>query len=294
MINTGCTAKADDYLSLKMGEIPLTINLPAHVAEQEGFFKEQKLKIEFATVNSTVEQNTILLTENVDGIFQHIFQTVVLNSNSDTCKIIGSSEMPDVYYIIASPRSGINSPQDLRGKEISVATSTVIDYALEQLLLTEGLTSADIIKNNTPSMPLRLEMLNQGKVPAAILSSPLAELAVLNGGKVIINDKNRPLGGPGLLFTRNSLDTKSEAISRFVIAWQKAVDLINENPQKYRDLLMEIANASPDVDLKVPLFPRLEVPAEEEVLSVVNWMTGEGLLTRALTYNDLVDTKYLR
>ena len=98
--STGCTSKPQESFTLKMGGIPLTINLPAHVAEHEGFFKEQNLKVEFVTVNSTVEQNTIMLTQSVDGIFQHIFQTVVLNSNNDTCKIVGASEMPDVYYIL--------------------------------------------------------------------------------------------------------------------------------------------------------------------------------------------------
>lgn len=292
----GCTPKPAERSSLKLGAIPLIINLPAYVAQKEGLFDEQNITVEIVPLRSTTEQNSALLTGAVDGIFQHIFQTLMLNKDEGTSKIVGASDMPWMFAIIASAGSGITSVAELKHKEIAVATNTVIDYALERLLVHKGLSPADIVKVNVPNMPLRLEMLNQGKVPVAILSSPLSDLAVLTGGRVIVDDRDDPFAGPGLVFTNKALTNKSEAIERFIKAWQQAIDLINANPEKYHGLLNEIANVPEGVSerMKVPTFPHLRLPDRAEIESTVDWMIAKGLTSKRLAYEDIVDARYLR
>ena len=292
----GCAPEPAENSRLKIGGIPLIINLPAHVAQQEGLFDEQNITVEIVTFRSTAAQNSVLLTGEVDGIFQHIFQTLMLNKDAETSKIVGASDMPWMFALIASPESGITSVADLKGKEVAVATNTVIDYALERLLTAKGLNPNDIVKVNVSNMPLRLEMLNQGKVPTAILSSPLSDMAILNGGRVIIDDMDDPFAGPGLVFTKSALANKSDAIKRFVRAWGQAIELINAEPQKYHRLLNEIARVPKEVSesIEVPTFPHLQLPDKADVESTVDWMIARGLTSKRLTYEEIVDTRYLR
>lgn len=279
---------------MRLGSLPRIIDLPAYVAQQEGLF--QGIMVEIIPFRSTMEMNSALLAGEVDGIIQDVFGAVNLNKGDKTSKLVGYCVMPGMFEVIASDRSGITSPAELKHKEIAVAPSTIMDYALERLLLAKGLNPDEIVKVNVPNMPLRLEMLNQGKVPAAILTPPLSDMAVLNGGRVIVDDIEQPFAGPGLVFSQGALKDKSDAISRLIQAWQQAVELINAKPEKYHSLLGETARVPEAVSesIKVPTFPKLQLPTKAAVESVVNWMIGKGLMSQRLAYEEVVDTKYLR
>ena len=290
------TTAPTNKTSLKIGAIPLLINLPAHVAQQEGLFEQQSLTVEIVQFRSTAEQETALLTGDVDGIFQHIYTAIMLNKDGETAQLVGAGVMPGMYKVIASKESGITKAADLKGKEVALATNTSVDYALDQLLPLKGLGSNDITKVNVPSMPLRLEMLTQGKVPAAIISPPLSDVAILAGGVEIVDDMAKPLAGPGVIFSKSVIKNKSDAILRFIDAWQQAVESINANPEKYRSLLVEIARVPESVSesMPVPEFPELQLPAKEEVSSVIDWMIAKGLMSNQLEYMQVVNTKFVK
>jgi len=291
IVLAGC-AKPVEKSSLRLGSLPRIIDLPAYVAQQEG----AQNMVEIIPFRSTMEMNSALLAGEVDGIIQDVFGAVNLNKGEKTSKIVGYCVMPGMFEVIASTGSGITSVAGLKHKEIAVATNTVMDYALDRLLSAKGLTPDDIVKVNIPNMPLRLEVLNQGKVTAAILTPPLSNLAVLNGGKVIVDDIEQPFAGPGLIFSQGALKDKSEAISQFIQAWQQAVELINAEPEKYHSLLGEVARVPEAVSesIEVPTFPKLQLPTKAQVESVVNWMIDKGLISKRLAYEKVVETKYLR
>jgi NitT/TauT family transport system substrate-binding protein len=289
----GCAPKPVEKDTLRIGSLPRTFDLIAYVAQQEGLFDRQGIQVEIVPFRSTIEMNSALLTGELDGIVQDTFEAVNLNKGETIAKLVGSAVMPRMFEVVASAESGINNVADLKGREVAVANSTIMEYALDRLLLTNGLDSGDIVKVNIASMPLRLEALNQGRVAAAILTPPLSDLAVVNGGKVIINDIEEPFAGPGLIFSLEALENKSDTISRCVQAWQEATKLINANPEKYQSLLNQVAFVPESVNLEVPTYPKLNLPVEESVESVVDWMIAEGLMNVQLTYEELVDTSYL-
>jgi len=295
LVLAGCTAGPTEKNSLKIGSLPRIFDLTAYVAQQEGLFEEQGIEVEIVPFRSTIEMNAALLAGELDGIIGDIFMVVNLNIEENTSKLIGSCFMPRMFEVVVSPESGITHPAELRDKEIATAPSTIMDYALERLLLAEGLNSDDIVKVSVPIMPLRLEMLSQGKVSAAILTPPLSDMAVLNGGRVIIDDIAEPFAGPGLIFSLGTLRDKSDTISRCIRAWQQAVELINTNPEKYHSLLTEVALVPESLSetLEVPVFCQLDFPDKMEVELVVNWMIAKEIMSQPVAYEKVVETKYL-
>ena len=192
IVLAGCSTGSTEKNSLKIGSLPRIFDMIAYVAQQEGLFEEQGIVVEIISFRSTLEMNSALLAGELDGIIGDTFLVVNLNKGEKTSKLVGACVMPRMFEIVASEESGIASIAGLRGKEIAVAPSTIMDYALDRLLLAEGLNPDDTIKVNIPIRPLRLEAVNQGKVSAAILTPPLSDMAVFNGGKVILNDIEDP------------------------------------------------------------------------------------------------------
>ena len=49
-----------------------------------------------------------------------------------------------MYQVLASPKSGFTSVQDLKGVEIGISQGTVIEYVTERLLEAEGFKPEEI------------------------------------------------------------------------------------------------------------------------------------------------------
>jgi NitT/TauT family transport system substrate-binding protein len=113
---------------------------------------------------------------------------------------------------------------------------------------------------------------------------------------VLADDSAKPLAGPGVIFSQSALKDKSDAISRFIGAWQKAVESIGSNPEKYRSLMIEIANVPAPVSqsMQMPGFPKLKSPEKGEVDSVVDWLVSKGVMSKRIAYQEVVETKYIK
>lgn len=299
LVIAGCTprpAETPEESILKIGSLPRILDLPAYVAQQEDLYQKHGITVEIIPFRSTTEMSTTFLSGELDGIIQGTFGSVNLNKEQKTSKFVASCFMPHMFEIVASADSGITKPEQLKDRQIATAISTVMDYSLDRLLASQGVEPEDIVKVNIPIMPLRLETLVQGKVDGAILTSPLSDFAVFNGGRIIIDDTDKPFGGPGLIFSLKALEDKPDTIGRFIQAWQQAVDLINPNPEKYHNLLAEVARVPEEITekVKVPTFPKLHLPDETEIASVIDWMMTNGLLNTPPAYSDIVETRYLR
>ena len=76
----------------------------------------------------------------------------------------------------------------------------------------------------------------------------------------------------------------------FYRAYTKAVEDLNNNPEDYKDLLIENANIPQPIaeDYQIQHYPKPQVPSEEDVNNVLEWMDQKGLLKNRLEYQDLV------
>jgi NitT/TauT family transport system substrate-binding protein len=283
-------------VSLKIGSLPRIFDLVLYGAQQDGVFQKNNLQVEIVPFRSVVERNNAFLAGQLDGFDDSIYEAINIDKDNDCCRVVGHNLMPDMFKIVVSPSSGITSPAQLKGKDIATSTATIMEYGLDTLLASAGISNKDVSYVNVPNMPLRLDMMAQGKLSAAILTPPLSEQALASGDKLVMDDSKQLLAGPALIFSNDALKNKSDGINRFIQSWQQAVRLINANPDKYRNLLVSTAQV-PDTlaaSYKVPAFPEMRLPTTDEVNVLVNWMKSKAMITSDFPYNKLVETKYLK
>jgi NitT/TauT family transport system substrate-binding protein len=129
------------------------------------------------------------------------------------------------------------------------------------------------------------------------LPDPLASGAIAAGAVPVVDDTSVPeLSQSVLAFTVKALETKPEAVRRFLQAWEMAVEELNANPDKYRDLLIEKGRVPKSIEgtFKMPPFPASSVPTPEQVADVVQWALAKGLIQNDVPYERMVDDSYLR
>jgi NitT/TauT family transport system substrate-binding protein len=295
----GCgkpSATTDDQKSLKVGALSMMTVLPLYAAQQDGIFKEQGVNVEIVPFRSQIERDTALNAGQIDCIIEDIFSAPILDKDTMIVKIVAVSPVKGyMFAVIASKQSKINSPSDLKNVPIASSLGNIIEYATDQMCLAGGLQAGDIQKTSVPSMPLRLEMMNQGKIEVATFSRPLSDMALIGGGKVVCDDSQETLLTSCIMVSAAALDSRSSDVKKFVKGWASAAEKISADPDKYRSLLVSFASISPDIadTIEVPSFDQPRLPTQDEYQAKMEWNLQKNNINHIILYDDIVAKGYL-
>ena len=287
-------------LSLRVALLPITDVVPFYVAQQEGFFADAGLDATPIPVSSGAERDTVIQTNAADCELTDIHGVVLTNArDAQHLRIISSarqatSDQP-LFFMLSSPGSDVAGPEQLSGANIGISENTVIDYWNDRILAAAGVDPASVTRTNVPQIPVRLELLLNDQLDAAILPDPLASLAQLQGAHVVIDDTLRPEVAVSVLACREDVIAgQPQAIAAFLAGWDKAVDAINANAEAYRNVLIENTRVPEPLQDKysLPPFPAQQIPGEEQVQDVVDWALEKGLIDAPLAYDQIVDSSF--
>jgi len=198
--------------------------------------------------------------------------------------------------LLSSPGSSLKGVEDLRGQEIALSSHTIAEYVTDSLLSLKRVKIEEVTKMEVKKIPLRVQMLMEGKVKAATLPEPLASLAVFQGAKKLGGDYG--LKGTQVVFVFQELFMRreSEAMIRLGKAYAQAVRMINQDPLQWRELLVEkgrLPSPIKDVYTMNP-FSDIQIPRPEETQAVKIWMDGKGFETSKITHSSLVNDIWVK
>lgn len=295
----GCNSEQEPA-TLKMAVLPILDALPMYVAEEQGYFAEENLTVEFIPVTSAAERDQIIQAEQADGMINEILSTLFYNEDAQEISIVRYARVayPDYpqFFILAGGNSGIETLEDLKGQDIGISEGTIIEYSVDRLLEAEGFQPEDISTVAVPRIPDRMALLNSSELPAANLPDPLASLAVQSGAKVLVDDSSHPEFGHSVIsFRQEVIDDNPDAVKRFLAALEKAVIDINTDKEQFSGLLSE-RNLVPEPLLgsyAIPDFPEASVPPVSQWDNVLEWALGKGYIESELQYEDSIDNSFL-
>ena len=251
-------------------------------------------------MKSPQERDVLVTTGQVDGVLTDLQSVGLLNKDAPKLKAVYTSRRPfpnaPMFRILAGPKTAINAPADLKGVPIGISPNTVMEYLTDRMLAGEGLKPEEIAKIEIGQIPVRFEQLMNGNIQAAALPDPLAQGAMAAGAKLIVDDsKYADLSQSVLTFTTETLKAKPDTVKKFLVAWEKAVNELNANPEKYQSVLIEQGRVPKSIQdtYAMPPFPGRGVPSEAEVKDVAVWLKAKGLVSRDIPYTDVVDASFL-
>ncbi|MFQ4143582.1 hypothetical protein [Chlorogloeopsis sp. ULAP02] len=281
--------------------------LPWQVAHQEGFFAEEGISVEFTEGERTEEalrQSTADLTKsyketnlcagNIDvysacewGIIKRV---VELQSG----KIIGNRRTVGmVHTIYVRENSGLNTPKDLAGVPIAVNFNSGSYFAAYEALENHGIPRNQIKLIHFGAPIKRAEALFTAQVEASSLMEPYSTLAQVKGFRPLLEYPGR-----GGWVGSEKLDKPT--LEAFYRAVAKAVDKINQQPEKYKEQLVNIL-VKDGIDaqtidkvraaIKVPRYLPPEPLSREGFDSTYRWMVERELIAPNATYEQVVDTQ---
>ncbi len=293
---------------VKVGVFPVSSSLPYFVALDLGFFKEQNIEPETirliggppnvaAMITNQIDASAVLVT--IEGMNANIKKPGVamyisVNSQNRTYQM---------EQFVVRKGLEVKSLADLKGKKIMSAPGPANVTMAKAALAAVGLKDGDYTLDQL-DMGQHVNAMTAGTFDAGYTLEPNASImrklgvaTTLEAGviaKYVLGDPNANAFVGGAALTSDFIKNRPDVAKRFAAAWEKAVRLINENPQEARKHLVKNTFTPEDVVDTVPMIryfmaKDLTVKDKADYQKFIDFSTTTGTLEQKVDV-----TKYLQ
>lgn len=274
--------------TFRMGILPVIDTLPLQVGVMEGYFKAENIDLKLVSFSSAMERNTAMQTGQLDGFFGDMPATLLLVKNKIPVRFLTVSYATDkkqrMFGLMLSPKLPVAQEQ---GKiTVAISKASIIEYLLDHLKQLPETNKMQLEEIEIKQMPIRLQMLLTGKIDAALLPEPLTSLAQDRGARLVVTDQGLDMP----LTVLNIHTDKRHLADAFGRAYTKAVNALNQTPEKYRGLMAKTCRIPGNLVDTFPVYryPAPRIPTRIEVEQIQEWMMKKGLLHHSIPYESLI------
>ena len=180
-------AAAKPLQTVNLITFPGGFNLPAWVAERQGFFAKHGVAVKLSFTPSSAFLMSNLIDGKYDiGIFG-IDNLLAYQEGRGEGKFTGTPDLvsfmglnPGFLHLIGAP--DVKAITDLRGRQIAVdALTTGFAFVLREMIARAGMTDADVTYVRVGGSPQRFRAVIDGKQAATLLNTPFDLQAVDRG-----------------------------------------------------------------------------------------------------------------
>ncbi len=262
---------------------PSILSLPFRIAEEEGFYKEEGLNVEFITM-ATGAGVQALIAGNVDASqILGLTLRAAINHGAPLKIAMVFNDRP-TYWLTTTKE--ITSFDDLRGKIVaSSSPGASSDALLQRLLEKHGLVPRkDVTIVYIGGSSVAYQALVRGSVPAAVLVSPFEALAQQAGFRELADFGKEELGpflGGGVSVSDKFLRERPNTVARLIRATWRGLRVLKTNRKLSSSILSKFLNLRPDVaesvyDATLPSFTQNGFNSEEWQAKVLEYETGRA------------------
>jgi len=284
---------------IKFGVLPLIHALPLFAAQEQGFFTAAGLKVELISFNSAMEKDVAMSARQLAGYFGDIMTPMVLRSNEVPVKMVatvfnttGSRRM---FALLAAPNRPSASLSQLAKEGIAIGSNTIVEYLAVKMLEKQGISPHQTRFIEAKNIPIRLQMLMEGQVPAAALPEPLITFAEKKGARILVDDAGMGISDTVLVFADDFIKQHPEQVRSFLKAVGKGADYLNNHPEEARLIANKYCRIPQELakTVALPSYPALSLPNRSQLTDIYGWLRKKGIISRDMAINEMVADGFL-
>jgi len=191
MVGMTGTAEAGDKISIMVGGVDKIIYLPAKLAEQLGYFKDEGLDVELLSEPAGVNAENELLAGTVQGAVGFYDHSIDLQAKGKFVEsVVQLSQAPgEVELVSARMADQIKSPADFKGKNLGVsALGSSTNFLTQYLAVSHGVPLGEFTSVPVGSGNTFIAAMQQGKIDAGMTSEPTISRLLKTGQAKILVD----------------------------------------------------------------------------------------------------------
>jgi NitT/TauT family transport system substrate-binding protein len=293
--------------TLKVAILPYLSFAPFFIAEEEGYFAEQGIQIEF--VRLAPQDSTPALAQGEVDVSAGLVTAGLLNAiaRGGKIRIVADQEHIDPVgcpqIALVARRSlveagGLENPEQMEGKQVDVLPASWNNYYLATLIATVGLTPDDLALTNIPSAA-EIEALDKGTLDMSTIGEPWLTRMLQAGHTPILAPVQEVMPDSQvavILYSSRLLDENPDAGKRFMIAYLEAVRQYNRGKtERNLELLAELTELDQAV-LEEACLPAIRNDGTinvESVLDFQDWAVEAGFIESLALEEQLWDPSFV-
>ncbi len=267
----------------RVGVMPAKESLPFYAEEKLGIFKKHGIDLVIVPFRSALERDSAFVAGKIDGAINDIVGTILLTQSGRNIKIMRAMAKPSKEYPVFKM---MKASGDAGKKDAAVSYNTVIEYVTDRIMEKNSLKGT-LKKTEIKSVPLRMQLLLDGKVGYATLAEPLGTYAGMKGASEIYTDWG--IRGSHVLFVARG-DMDNAFLNKVLVAYDETCVTANREKMRLKGFLW--TKLALPTELKdnyaLPDMLTEELPGREDVGDVQSWMRGKKLIKEFIDYDRLV------
>jgi NitT/TauT family transport system substrate-binding protein len=291
------TATPEPPIRLKVAFSNFASNSPVYIAQQEGFFEDAGLEVEFVALASSNEMYPALAAGQVD-VVPWTLSAALFNAAAEGINIkyvadkgYSSTDGCPADAWMASKQAlaaGLSDLTSLKGISVAATRGSISEYSMDLMLAQGGLKSDDVEYIQINENAAKVEALRSGSVDLVPLGEPWITLALNTDAAelwVRYSDilPNQSLGfisyGPSIL------NENHEAGVRFMMAYLRGIEQFNQGKtDRNVELVSEFTKISAD-DLRGACWNSFKpdgIADQAGLLAYQQWLLSKGVLDKEL------------
>ncbi|HTO14365.1 MAG TPA: ABC transporter substrate-binding protein [Edaphocola sp.] len=295
MMSCGNDVKKDEAVApITIGVMASMDYLPIAVAQANKYFEEEGVVVKIQKFYSANDRDAALQSNNLDGTI--IDYTGAAIQKAGGVDLSFTSQCDGTFELIAGKDVEIKNDNDYIGKSFAISRNTVIDFCTDMLLKDKGIPLDKVKESEINKIPLRLEMLRNGKIDMTVLPDPFATMAKADGGQVLNSLQNIDYFITGIVFLKKSILEKEQSIRAFYKAYNRAVADLQEKPiDSFHKILVEEIGFPEAMlaNVKLPNYEKARKPRNKDLQAVSDWLTNRKLITEDFDIFKMVESSEL-
>ena len=278
----GSSGQADVGQPLTIGFMSAINTIPYIVAQQRGYLPDN-ITLEFFRDHTA--RDAAMLAGQLDGVMTDMLAFFLFNEGGED--MVGISATQGRFGIAVNDDE-ILSPRDLEGRVIGLVTNSVVEVVLDLLVLEAGGNPELLIHEIIPQPPLRIEMLREGQIDAAVLPEPLLTSVTNDPGGRVLAYSEAPF--TLVMVERGVYENKRAELNALFAAVDRAIDFMESaDLDEFLPAAVEALGLGDDVfAIELPVFLHYSLPDEESFMFVQDWMRQRGRIEGYYPYNDYI------
>lgn len=283
------TEQQEKTYSLSLGAMTSMDYLPFVVAQKMGIYDSLGLNLDIVKFYSPNERDAAFQSGNVEGTVIDYTGAAMQQSKGIDLHLI--MKLDGYFQMITSKNFTGNNIKDIKGKKIGISSNTVIEYTTDKIVQAAGLSEEDITKAEVNKIPLRMEMLRNEQIDAAVLPDPFITIASFEGMTSLISTQDLGIYITGVMFNGQVVKEKQEAIKLLMQGYDLGVEYINTHDRDaIRSILIEDAGVPENLvnDVILPQYTHAQKPTTEDLQQAIDWLHAKKLIPDNYDGQDLI------
>ena len=229
--------------------------LPLFVAVDDSMFAKAGVDVRLKRRNAQIDCDTLIRGRHVEGIVSDLMRTERLKRRGLALRYITATNA--YWQMIANRRARVKEVAQLADKMVAITRFSATDY-LAEIAIKAAKPKYDVFQVQINDVNLRLKMLINNEMDAAVLTEPQATTARLYKNPVLTDSRDQHLDLGVVAFREACWKDKHRQaqVETFVKVYNQACDSINKNGvQHYAAVISKYMGAD---DKTIQALPKLQ------------------------------------